>query len=101
MIRHIVMWKFKPVGEGKSREENMEIVRDKLYALRPLIPEIRRMEIGLDVSHTDMSMDFCLLTEFDSMADLKYYAEHPEHQKVSAYVRSVIETRVVLDCELS
>ena len=100
MIRHIVMRKFKSVGAGKSREENMEIVRDRLYALRPIIPEIKRMEIGLDIMHTDMSMDLCLLTEFDSVADMKRYAEHPEHLKVSAYVRSVIETRVVLDSEL-
>lgn len=100
MIRHIVMWKFKPEAEGKTREENMEIVRERLYALLPIIPEIKRMEIGLDISHTDMSMDFCLLTEFDSKETLSYYAEHPEHLKVSQYVRAVIETRVVLDSEL-
>lgn len=100
MIRHIVMWKFKPEAEGKTREENMEIVRERLYALLPIIPEIKKMEIGIDISHTDMSMDLCLLTEFDSVETMKYYAGHPEHLKVSKYVRSVIETRVVLDSEL-
>lgn len=100
MIRHIVMWKFKPEAEGKTREENMEIVRERLYALLPMIPEIKRMEIGIDISNTDMSMDLCLLTEFDSVEALNYYAGHPEHLKVSKYVSSVIETRVVLDSEL-
>ncbi len=100
MIRHVVMWKFKECAEGKSREENLRLVKDSLYALCPVISEIKRMEIGADVSHTDMSADLMLLTEFDSTADLKIYAEHPEHLKVSAYVRKVIDTRVVLDCEI-
>ena len=100
MIRHVVMWKFKEEAEGKSRLENMEWVREHLYALLPIIPEIKKMEIGFDVKHTDMSMDLMLLTEFDSLDTLAYYAEHPEHLKVSGYVRKVIETRVVLDCEI-
>ena len=96
MIRHVVMWKFKE--EGKA--ENMEHAKEILYALRSVIGEIRRMEIGFDVSKTDMSYDMMLLTEFDSLSDLKTYAVHPAHLKVSEFIRSVIETRVVLDCEL-
>ena len=100
MIRHVVMWKFKDVAEGKTKAENMEWVREHLYALMPVIPEIKRMEIGFDVMGTDMSMDLMLLTEFDNVQTMKIYAEHPEHLKVSAYVRKVIETGVVLDCEI-
>ncbi len=100
MIRHVVMWKFKHEAEGKTREENMAIVRERLYALLPIIPELKKMEIGSDISHTDMSMDLMLLTEFESVADMKIYANHPEHVKVSSYVRKVIETRVVLDAEI-
>ncbi len=100
MIKHVVMWKFKENAEGRTKQENMEWVREHLYALCPIIPEIRAMEIGFDIHHTEMSMDLMLLTEFDSMETLKLYAEHPEHLKVSAYVRNVIERRVVLDCEV-
>jgi len=100
MIRHVVMWKMKESAEGKTKAENMEWIREHLYALLPLIPEIRRMEIGFDVSGTDMSMDLMLLTEFDSLDTLHTYAVHPEHVKVSSYVCKVIETRVVLDCEI-
>ena len=100
MIRHIVMWKFKDTAEGKTKQENMEWVREHLYALLPIIPEIKRMEIGFDITGSDMSMDLMLLTEFDTVETMKTYAVHPEHLKVSAYVRKVIETRVVLDCEI-
>ena len=58
------------------------------------------MEIGFDITGSDMSMDLMLLTEFDSVEEMKIYANHEEHLKVSKYVRSVIESRVVLDCEI-
>ena len=100
MIRHVVMWKFKPMAEGKTKEENMEIVRDRLYALLDMIPQLKRMEIGFDILHTDASMDLMLLTEFDSLANMKIYAGHPEHLKVGDYIRRVTETRIVLDTEI-
>ncbi len=99
MIRHVVMWKFKENAEGKSRYENMEIVRDSLYSLTSLISVIRRMEIGIDISKTDASMDMLLLTEFDSIEDLKSYATDPEHLRVGEYIKKVVDTRVVHDSE--
>lgn len=100
MIRHVVMWKFKDRAEGKSKRENMEFVREQLYALLPVISQIKRMEIGFDMTGAETAMDLMLLTEFDTAEDLKIYAVHPEHVKVATYVRSVVETRAVLDCEL-
>ena len=99
MIKHIVMWRFKSEAEGKSKRENMATVRDGLYALIPLISEIKKMEIGFDISETEASADLCLVTEFESTADLKIYAEHPKHLEVAGYVRKVTETRTVLDYE--
>lgn len=98
MLRHVVMWRFADSAEGRTRQENMEYVRDRLYALRDVIPQLRRMEIGFDISHTDMSYDMLLLTEFDSVGDLAVYKEHPEHVKVSQYVAKVKTARVVADC---
>ena len=100
MIKHIVMWKFKESAEGKTREENMTFVKDSLYALVGVIDEIKKMEIGFDITHSDMSMDLVLLTEFETVEAMKTYAVHPEHVKVSTYVRKVIESRVVLDYEM-
>ena len=71
-----------------------------LLALPAIIPELKKMEIHLDITHSDMSMDLMLDTEFLSVEDMKIYANHPEHLKVSAFIRSVIESRVVLDTEI-
>ena len=100
MIRHIVMWKFKEYAEGKSKQENMEIVKDKLYSLVPMLSIIKRMEIGFDILKTDASMDLVLLTEFDSLDDLKAYANSPEHLAVGEYIKKVVEIRVVHDSEI-
>ena len=100
MIKHIVMWKFKSEAEGKSKEENMNLVKDSLYALTSIIPEIKKMEIGFDITHSEMSYDMVLLTEFENTEEMKTYATHSEHLKVSHYVRRVIESRVVLDYEM-
>lgn len=100
MIRHVVMWRFEENAEGKTRLQNMEYIRDRLMALLPIIPEIKRMEIGFDVLHSDMSYDMILLTEFDSLDDLSYYKNHPDHVAVSRYVAKVRTSRVVCDCEI-
>ena len=96
MIKHVVMWKFK----AESKEENLQKAREMLLALVDIIPEIKKMNVYFDVSHTDMSADMMLDTEFLTLEDLNTYAVHPEHLKVSAFVRSVIESRVVLDSEI-
>lgn len=101
MIRHVVMWKFKEFAEGKSKEEIMQYIKNSLMALRPLIPQIKLMEIGFDILHTDMSYDMLLITEFDNLSDLEFYKNHPEHKKVSEYVAKVRTGRAVADCEIS
>ena len=40
MIRHVVMWRFEEFAEGKTRQQNMEYIRDRLMALPSIIPEI-------------------------------------------------------------
>ena len=97
MLKHIVVWKFADNAEGKTKAENLNIVKESLYALCDIIPQIKKMEIGLDVSGTEMSGDMILITEFENKDDLKIYAEHPEHVKVSQYVTKVCLSRTVVD----
>lgn len=97
MLKHIVIWNFADNAEGKTKAENLNFVKESLYALPAIIPQIKKMEIGLDVSGTEMSGDMVLITEFENKDDMKIYAEHPEHKKVSAYVSKVRTSRTVVD----
>ena len=99
MIEHVVMWKFTD-GEGRTKEENCAYVRERLLALPAIIPEIKFMQIGRDVSGTDMSYDMMLVTRFESLDALHTYKVHPAHVEVASYVAKVKTARVVLDCEL-
>ena len=100
MIQHVVMWKFAEVAEGKTRAENMNWVETRLKALVPIIPEIKKLEIGADIGGTDMSYDMVLIMEFESMEDLHTYKIHPEHQKISQYVKKIRIARATVDREL-
>ena len=100
MIQHVVMWKFAENAEGRTRAENMAWVKEHLTALIPIIPEIRKMEIGADIGGTDMSYDMVLIMEFESMEALHTYKVHPAHQKISQYVKKVRTARATVDREL-
>ena len=102
MIRHIVMWKFLPEAGGKTKDENLEDVKARLMALYESgkIEGLRRMEIGRDVSGTDMSYDMVLLTEFDSLEALHNYEVHPDHVVISNFVKTVRSARAVVDHEI-
>lgn len=100
MIEHVVMWKFADFAEGKTKEENMDWVREHLLALPAIIPEIRKMEIGKDIGHTEMSYDMVLIMHFDSMDALHTYKVHPDHQAVSSYVKKIRIARATVDREI-
>ena len=84
MIKHIVMWKFK---EGER--ENMLLFRDRLLALKGKIPEIRAMEVGINMNPSDRSFDAVLVSEFDSMEALNAYSTNPLHVEISDFCKSI------------
>ena len=95
MIRHIVMWKFRPGTEAQARE-----FMEKLSALYGVIPQIRQQQIGVDCSGSGKNYSAVLVSDFDSLEDLEAYKSDPRHQAVSALVKSIREDRVAVDYEL-
>ena len=99
MLKHIVFWRFADEAEGRSKKENMDIVAEGLLALQGKVPSLRGAEVGQDVLHSDASSDMCLICTFDDMPGFIEYRDHPEHQKVLAYIKKVITERKVIDFE--
>lgn len=95
MVKHVVLWKLAESAEGHSKWENARIIKERLEALKGVVPQLNSIQVGLNENGGDY--DLVLLTEFDSMADLKAYDVHPAHQEVRAYVRKVIEQRASVD----
>lgn len=92
MIRHIVMWKFRP-GTEKERDEFLEGLR----ALQGVIPELLKSEVALNVAPGNY--DAVLVSEFASLEALEAYKSDPRHKKVSALCKSIRTDRVAVDYE--
>lgn len=94
MIRHIVMWKFK-----EDQHENMLIFKERLLALKDKIPEIRDMEVGINVNPSERSYDAVLVSAFDSLDTLKAYSTNPLHVEVSDFCKTIRISSVSVDYE--
>ncbi|MFD0713913.1 Dabb family protein [Paenibacillus sp. GCM10027626] len=94
MITHIVMFKLKDRSPEKVAE-TAQVLRN----MEGKIDELKYIEVGVDVVHSDRSYDIALITKFDSMEALDAYQVHPEHQKVIAHMAQVREASVSVDFE--
>ncbi|MBD5160964.1 MAG: Dabb family protein [Oscillibacter sp.] len=93
MIRHIVMWKFRP-----GREAEMHAFLDGLRGLYGVIPQIREQEVG--VSCAPGGYDAALISVFESLEDLEAYKKDPRHAAVSALCKAIRTDRVAVDYEV-
>ncbi len=92
MIKHIVLWKFKP-GTEKEQREFLEGLRG-LYGV---IPQIKAQEVGANC--LPGNYDAALISLFESAEDLEAYKNDPRHQAVSALCKAIRVDRVAVDME--
>jgi len=100
VIKHIVMWRLFNFADGTSKQENAQRLKEMLLSLPAKIPQIKQMEVGLNIDRTDAASDVVLYSEFDSLEDLKAYQMHPEHQKVVEFLNKVRSEKRVVDYEV-
>ena len=81
MIKHVVMWKLKETAEGNDKEQNKELIKENLLALKQKIQQIDSLEVGYNFNPTDAAFDVVLITEHRSKEALAEYAAHPDHQE--------------------
>ncbi len=93
MIKHVVMWKFKP-----GTEKEMMAFVEGLRGLYGVIPQIRQQEVGVNV--VEGNYDAVLISAFDSLEDLETYKNDPRHVAVSELCKSIRETRVAVDYQV-
>ncbi len=92
MIRHIVMWKFRPGTEAEQAN-----FLNGLRSLQGVIPQLLRSEVAVNVG--DSSYDAVLVSEFESLEALEAYKNDPRHKEVSALCKSIREDRAAVDYE--
>lgn len=94
MIKHIVMWKFKP-----GTEKEMEEFLTGLRGLYGVIPQIRQQEVGVNCGPQG-NYSAVLVSLFDSLEDLETYKTDPRHVAVSALCKAIREDRVCVDYQV-
>lgn len=92
MIRHIVMWKFRP---GTQAEQQQFL--DGLRSLQGVIPQLLRSEVAVNVG--EGNYDAVLVSEFRDLDALEAYKNDPRHKAVSALCKSIRTDRVAVDYE--
>ncbi|KEH99950.1 Dabb family protein (plasmid) [Clostridium botulinum] len=100
MIKHIVMWKLKEFAEGKNKAENSTIIKENLESLQKEIPEIKGIEVGIDINKSEQAYDVVLYSKFENSEDLNTYQNHPSHVKVGKFIKKVNDGRIVVDYEI-
>jgi Stress responsive A/B Barrel Domain. len=96
MIRHIVAWSFKEEFSPAENAAHAARIKAELEALPEIIGGICELNVHIELLGAS-NRNAVLNSLFESEEALAAYQTHPEHKKVSAFVRSVMTDRVCLD----
>jgi hypothetical protein len=103
MIVHVVL--FKPRADV-SQEARRQLATSFETALKQ-IPSIRRARVGTRITHgrayeglMTVDYEYAAILEFDDVAGLKAYLEHPAHQQLGSQFFEAFEHALMYDFDL-
>jgi len=100
MVSHIVFFTFKEQVGNKKRDELVLLGKEVLEALEEKIPEIKKIQVGVNYLNSPASFDLSLYTVFENQNDLDIYQNHPDHVKVKELFAEIVEKRAVVDSNI-
>lgn len=89
------MWKLKE----ENKKENALKIKRMLESLSGVIKELKSAEVGIGLPVEKDGFDAVLVSTFETVEGLEKYKAHPEHVKVSEFVKTVKTDRKVIDFE--
>lgn len=99
MIKHIVMIRVKGNGPDEKKA-NAGKLKAAIEGLIGKVPELKQMEVGLNLNSKPVAYDLVLTSVFNSLEELDAYRVHPEHKKVLDLLFELKEETAVVDYEL-
>ena len=103
MVFHIVLFRPRPDLTTADRASLVEALESALQR----IPSIRKFHVGRRVTHgagyealMPVSLDYAAVVEFDDLAGLKEYLEHPAHQALGSHFMSSLESSAIFDYQM-
>ena len=90
MVKHIVLYNFKP---DVDKDAAVKLIASVLEPLVGKIPGLLRLEIRAAFN----GMDYALYSEFESAQALAEYAVHPLHLQAKEQFQHLLASRVSAD----
>ncbi|MBQ2677002.1 MAG: Dabb family protein [Clostridia bacterium] len=100
MIKHIVMWKLKDFADGRTKEENIDLLIEKYEELKKEIPQIADAKIMKNITDKEGMFDTVLFTSFDNKEQMEEYLNHPSHKEYAKFCKELREDRASVDFEV-
>ena len=97
MIRHIVMFKIKDEESEDIKKENLMHLKKMIDDLKITVPQIHKLETGINFSTRPVAYDLVLISEFHTPEDLETYLSHDEHQKMAEYLGTIRQSVAMVD----
>lgn len=97
MIKHIVMWQLKDHAEGADKATNALKMKSMLDACAGLVPGMHAFEVAIAQPGMECTYDVVLYSEFESVAALEAYQNHPQHVALKPFVGAVRVARQCMD----
>lgn len=98
MIRHAVMFRFKPT----TTPTDIAAIAEGLDALPRAIPQIADYQFGRDLGVNDGNFDFVVIADFADTDDYLAYRDHPLHRAlISERIAPHVESRAAVQFEMA
>ena len=90
MYSHLVMFTLEDSDDIPATVTALQGMQDR-------IPQLRYLEVGVDIDPSPRSAHIVLITRFDSKEAYQAYHAHPHHQRVLEHMREVTKSAVKVD----
>lgn len=100
MIRHIVWWTLKPEANGKSSQENAQLIQRASKTLHG-ISAARSVDVSTKIQvGTTVPCQLILVSTHDGIKELDEYKKDPVHQKFAELITAAADSRNCIDYEI-
>ncbi len=99
MVKHVIIWTFKPEFSQEQKAEYANKIKKELEALKELVDGAVEIKVVTDILDSS-SGDIMLDSSFADEQALNNYQTHPEHLKAAGFVKSVVSDRRCIDYKI-
>ena len=98
MIKHHALWRLKD-EPNMSKDDMFQVIQQAVEGQVGQIPGLLRAEVGCNFASHAKAWDLAMVTEFEDLAALQAYPQHPCHLHTRAKVDGFVALSAFVDFE--